>query len=157
MKMKNADLNELESLYQIEYKSFQNDAVSKEQLKKRIKDHHESFFVLYEKDKVISFLQGIKIDTDEITYDIVNSNHSYGGNIFLLQTLATSYSYRHRGYASFLLNSVINTYKNEGIKKIILVCSESLKTFYEKFDFKYIKKDLKCASNKVWIIMEREL
>lgn len=157
MKIKTADLNELEKIYQIEYKSFHDDSISKEKLKSRIKDHSDSFFVLYEKDKIVSILQGIFVRDDELNSTLINSDYSSDGNIFLLQTLATSYSYRHRGYASYLLNSIIDNYKKKNVKKILLVCNESLKSFYEQFDFKFIGKSIKCSNKKVWLIMERGL
>lgn len=138
MNIRNATLADLETIAQIEHKTFASkEACSKEKLKERLKTYPNHFYLLEEKDKVISFIDGFTTDEENLT-DLMYASaslHDEKGKWQMVFGFATRPAYQHRGYGTYLMNHFIKKAKEEGRLGIVLTCKEKLIPYYEKFGY----------------------
>ena len=139
MKIRNAVLSDLEDIYNIEKQCFLFwEAASKEQLEERLKYFPDCFWVLETEDGMIGFINGMATDIPDLD-DTMYENaalHNKNGAWQMVFGLDILHEYRHNGYASTLMNHLIQNTKKAGRSGVVLTCKKELLEFYQKFGFR---------------------
>lgn len=138
MLIRNANLNDLESLHKIEAACFPaNQAASLTTLQNRLKAYPQHFWLIVVDGVITGFINGMITDNDTVKDEMfkdVNLHHENGKwqSVF---GLAVSPVQQKKGYAGKLLQHLINVTKQNNRKGIVLTCEKHLVPLYEKFGF----------------------
>lgn len=138
MIIRHATLEDLEQIAQVEAQCFpEAEAATKEEFENRIQYYGTHFLLLFEDDKLISFVDGFVTNSPDLTdemYERADLHEEEGAwqMIFGVNTLP---AYRKQGYAALLLKAMIDQAKEEGRKGLVLTCKDALVPYYAKFGF----------------------
>ncbi|WP_457562974.1 GNAT family N-acetyltransferase [Caminibacter pacificus] len=94
------------------------------------------------KEEVIKMLQnstfvfGIVENNELVAFSRVLSDKVY--KAFIFDVIVKS-EYRNRGYATILINEILNHKELKEVKSFELYCKEEMIGFYEKFGFKKVE------------------
>lgn len=160
MDITSAESGDIESLIEIEHRCFPSDiACKREKMKERIRCYPNHFCLLKKEKKTIAFLSGPCIDDKE---DILTSFsypgiHEEEGKYQIITSLCCLPAYRHQGYASLLLNHIIEKAKAEKRAGISLLCQEKRVTFYERAGFVKESSLLLGKEQQIWYQMSLSL
>ena len=104
----------------------------------RVKYYGNHFWLLYNADKLIAFVDGFvtaELDLTDEMYENAAMHNENGAwqMIFGVNTLP---DYRKHGYAGELISRAIADAKQQGRKGLVLTCKERLIPYYAKFGFK---------------------
>lgn len=129
LKIRRANLSDLESIYQIEIECFYEDAFPLSYLKQFLKDPRFITLVAILENKIVGFIVGsIEFLRDK------NVGHVY--------SIDVKPEYRRRGVGSCLLETIENILKKEGAEKCYLEVSVNNITaikFYLKHGYKFLE------------------
>lgn len=138
MIIRNATINDLNDIIELEHCCFPlNEAASTEDLKDRLKHYPNHFWLLYEDEKLVSLIDGLCTDIEELNDDMFHnaSMHDESGKVQMILSVCTHPDYRGKGYSSKLMNQVISDCKKQNRKNIVLTCKSYLLDFYMKLGF----------------------
>ena len=138
MIIRNATINDLNDIIELEHCCFPlNEAASTEDLKDRLKHYPNHFWLLYEEEKLVSLVDGLCCNIEDLTDDMFHnaSMHDENGQVQMILGVCTHPDFRKKGYSSALMNQLIGDCKKQNRKSIVLTCKESLIGFYSKFGF----------------------
>lgn len=138
MNIRHAFLSDLSKIVSIEYACFPPaERAEESDLRQRLAAYPDHFWLLFDGDHLISFINGPVIVgtdlTDELFTDL--SLHQEDGDWQIVLSLNTAPDYRCQGYAATLLRRVISDAKEQGRKGLVLTCKEHLIPYYAKFGF----------------------
>ena len=113
------------------------EAATEQEFVERIKYYGNHFWLLYDADKLIAFVDGFVTDEPDLTdamYEnaCMHNEHGAWQMIFSVNTLP---EYRKRGYAGELIRRAIADARQQGRKGLVLTCKERLIAYYAKFGF----------------------
>ena len=138
MEIRHATKHDISAISEVEAKCFPpSEAASEKAFTGRIENYGNHFWLMYENDKLIAFVDGFVTDesdlTDEMFADATMHNESGAWQmIFGVNTLP---EYRNNGYASELLRRAIDEAKEQGRKGVVLTCKDKLLPFYARLGF----------------------
>ena len=104
------------------------EAATEQEFVERIKYYDNHFWLLYDADNLIAFVDGFVTDEPDLT-DAMYENACM---IFGVNTLP---EYRKRGHACELIRRAIADARQQGRKGLVLTCKERLIAYYAKFGF----------------------
>ena len=160
MKIRNAILSDLEEIYNIEKQCFPFwEAASKEQLEERLNYFPDCFFVMDTEDGMIGFINGMATDIPDLD-DTMYENaalHNKNGAWQMVFGLDVLPEYQHNGYASMLMNHLIQNTKKAGRNGVVLTCKKELLEFYQKFGFRNEGISQSVHGGAVWYQMRLTL
>ena len=136
--IRNATIEDLDGIARIEEICFPSqEAASREILKGRLICYPEHFWLLFEDDILISFIDGFVTNERDLKDDMYDSPkmHDEAGDWQMIFGINTLPEYRKRGHASYLIEHVINEAKAHEKKGVVLTCKEKLIPFYERQGF----------------------
>ena len=139
--IRNATIDDLDDVSSIELRCFpEAEAATYEALKDRLSTFPESFFIGEIDGSTIGFINGCVTDEanlpDELYHDL--TMHNPDGPYQTVFGLDVLPEYQHRGYASQLMNHLIQISQKRNKKRIILTCKDHLIGFYESFGYKHL-------------------
>lgn len=138
MNIRTATINDLEAVTAVEAECFpKTEAATKEELKERLKYYADHFWLMFDKDKLIAFVDGFVTDQKDLT-DAMYANaelHNENGSWQMIFGVNTIPSYRKHGYARELIKRAIEDAKKQGRKGLVLTCKDHLVHYYAKFGF----------------------
>ena len=138
MKIRNATLDDLDALANIEQECFSPaEACKREDFKERLKVYPNHFWLLIEDGKIISFANGFATNEKDLT-DAMYENaslHDEDGDWQMIFGLNTLPEYRRKGYAGLLVEKVIETARKENRLGVVLTCKGHLTDYYSRFGF----------------------
>lgn len=141
LSIRNASLKDLDEINALEQSCFTEDqAASRDTLKKRLEIYPNHFWLLERDGKLVSMVNGMVIDDDSMKdamYEDANI-HKEDGKWQLLFGVETAPEYRKKGYASILMKEVIKDCENDFRKGILLNCPASQVDFYKKLGFEHL-------------------
>ncbi|MCQ2560963.1 MAG: GNAT family N-acetyltransferase [Clostridia bacterium] len=156
MNIRAASLDDLYSIANVEACCFPAaEAAGKEEFEQRLKYYANHFWLMYDEDKLIAFVDGFVTDLPDLTEEMYSSAHMHDENgawqmIFGVNTVK---EYRNNGFASQLINKVIEDAKAQGRKGVVLTCKEEQISWYEKFAFKNEGESKSVHGNSKWYQM----
>lgn len=131
------------------------EAATEQEFVERIKYYGNHFWLLYDADKLIAFVDGFVTDEPDLT-DTMYENacmHNENGAWQMIFGVDTIPEYRCRGCAAALLNHVIGEAKAQGRKGLVLTCKDKLVHYYAKFGFVSEGVSGSTHGNVVWYQM----
>lgn len=131
------------------------EAATEQEFVERIKYYGNHFWLLYDADKLIAFVDGFVTNEPDLT-DTMYENacmHNENGAWQMIFGVDTIPEYRCRGCAAALLNHVIGEAKAQGRKGLVLTCKDKLVHYYAKFGFVSEGVSGSTHGNVVWYQM----
>ena len=138
MLIRTATMEDLEAVAAVEAECFPPaEAATKEAFAKRLEYYGNHFWLMYDGDKLISFVDGFVTDDADLTDEMYEKAefHEEGGAWQMIFGVSTLPAYRRNGYAEKLIRYVINDARAQDRTCIVLTCKEPLIHYYEKFGF----------------------
>lgn len=153
MLIRTATMEDLEAVAAVEAECFPPaEAATKEAFAKRLEYYGNHFWLMYDGDKLISFVDGFVTDEADLTDEMyekaeLHNEHGAWQMIFGVNTVP---SYRKRGCAGELIKRAIADAKAQGRKGLVLTCKDRLIPYYAKFGFVNEGVSESVHGNAVW-------
>ena len=153
MLIRTATMEDLEAVAAVEAECFPPaEAATKEAFAKRLEYYGNHFWLMYDGDKLISFVDGFVTDEADLTDEMyekaeLHNEHGAWQMIFGVNTVP---SYRKKGCAGELLKRAIADAKAQGRKGLVLTCKDRLVPYYAGFGFIHEGVSESVHGNAVW-------
>ena len=153
MLIRTAKMEDLEAVAAVEAECFPPaEAATKEAFAKRLEHYGNHFWLMYDGDKLISFVDGFVTDEADLTDEMyekaeLHKEHGAWQMIFGVNTVP---SYRKRGCAGELIKRAIADAKAQGRKGLVLTCKDRLVPYYAGFGFIHEGVSESVHGNAVW-------
>lgn len=138
MKIRTATIEDLKAVTAVEAECFPKaEAATEEELKERLKYYADHFWLMFDGDKLIAFVDGFVTDEKDLTDEMYAKAelHNEDGAWQMIFGVNTIPSYRKHGYAGELIKCAIKDAKKQGRKGLVLTCKDHLVHYYSKFGF----------------------
>ena len=138
MFIRTATIDDLEAVTAVEAECFPPaEAATAEEFKERLLYYGNHFWLMFDGDKLISFVDGMVTDEPDLRdemYERVDM-HNESGRWQMIFGVNTIPEYRGHGYAGELIQRAIDDAKAQGRAGIVLTCKDKLVDYYAKFGF----------------------
>jgi ribosomal protein S18 acetylase RimI-like enzyme len=137
-----AKLEDISKIYRIETEIEHSNAATEDTLRKRLLMFNDGFLVIKDRknNQILAYIETlIWNDKDFVTFEEISNfpiHYNIRGTSLYIIFLATSKSYRKKGFGTKLLKEIENQAKQFGVKLITLVAKDDLVSFYSKLGFK---------------------
>lgn len=138
MEIRTATIADLAQIAAVEAECFPAaEAATKEEFEERIKYYGNHFWLMFEGEKLIAFVDGFVTDKPDLTDEMYEraEMHDENGAWQMIFGVNTIPAYRKHGYAGQLLQCAIEDARKQGRKGLVLTCKEKLIAYYAKFGF----------------------
>lgn len=138
MEIRTATIADLAQIAAVEAECFPAaEAATKEEFAERIKYYGNHFWLMFEGEKLIAFVDGFVTDKLDLTDEMYEraEMHDENGAWQMIFGVNTIPAYRKHGYAGQLLQWAIEDARKQGRKGLVLTCKEKLIAYYAKFGF----------------------
>ena len=138
MNIRTATMNDLEAIAAVEAECFPAaEAATKEEFAERLEHYAEHFWLLFDDNKLIAFVDGMVTDVADLSDEMYEKAelHNPAGAWQMIFGVNTIPAYREHGYAGQLIEAAIADAKAQGRKGLVLTCKEKLLHYYAKFGF----------------------
>ena len=153
MNIRTAILQDIGQIAAVEKECFPAaEAATKEEFAKRLEHYADHFWLMFEDDTLIAFVDGMVTDQDDLTDEMYEnaSMHNENGAWQMIFGVNTLPAYRNHGYAGELLKRAIADAKDQGRKGLVLTCKDRLVHYYAKFGFVNEGVSESVHGNVVW-------
>ena len=156
MEIRKATLDDLKEIAAVEAECFPAaEAASEESLRKRLSAFADHFWLLFDGDKMVGFVNGMVTDEPDLSdemYDDASMHNPYGKwqMIFGVDTIP---EYRRQGCAGKVLSRVIEDARKQGREGLVLTCKDKLIHYYAKFGFENEGLSKSVHGDAVWYQM----
>ncbi|MBQ7216287.1 MAG: GNAT family N-acetyltransferase [Synergistaceae bacterium] len=136
--IRTARLSDLDSIAQVESACFpEAEAATREQFAGRLAHYASHFWLMFDGEKLISFVDGLVTDEDTLTDDMYAHPelHSESGKWQMIFGVNTLPEYRRQGFASELMRRAIQDSREQGREGLVLTCKAELVHWYGKLGF----------------------
>ena len=136
--IRNATIRDLDAITAVEATCFSAaEAATRDTLADRLHRYPDHFWLLFEDETLVSFLDGFVTDLPDLTDDMFEHAelHDENGQWQMIFGVNTIPSRRRRGYAGILVERVIRDAKQQGRKGVVLTCKDEMVPYYAKFGF----------------------
>lgn len=136
--IRTAVMADLEKIAAVEAACFPAaEAATKEEFVQRLEHYADHFWLMFEGEKLISFVDGFVTDISDLTDEMyadaaMHDAHGAWQMIFGVNTIP---GHRGRGFAGALIRQAIADAKAQGRKGLVLTCKEHMIPYYAKFGF----------------------
>ena len=138
MVIKHASRKDIAALTAVETACFPPaEAATEKEFIDRVQYYGNHFWLLYEGDKLLAFVDGFVTDEPDLT-DVMYEDaalHNEQGAWQMIFGVNTLPEYRRHGYAGQLLRRAVADARQQGRKGLVLTCKERLLPYYAKFGF----------------------
>ncbi len=138
MIIRNATMQDLEQIAAVEAECFPAaEAATREEFQARIQSYGDHFWLMFEGEKLIAFVDGFVTDEADLTDEMYEraSMHNANGAWQMIFGVNTIPEYRRQGCAAALLRRAVDDAKKQGRKGLVLTCKEALIPYYSRFGF----------------------
>ena len=138
MEIRHATKHDISAISEVEAKCFPpSEAASEKAFTQRVENYGNHFWLMYENDKLIAFVDGFVTDESDLTDEMFAdaTMHNENGAWQMIFGVNTLPEYRNNGYASELLRRAIDEAKEQGRKGVVLTCKDKLLPFYARLGF----------------------
>ena len=153
MLIRSATQEDLDAISQVEAECFPPaEAATEEEFAKRLAYDGSHFWLMFDGDKLIAFVDGFVTDEADLTdemYEKAEMHHESGDwqMIFGVNTIP---AYRKKGYAGELIKRAVADAREQGRKGLVLTCKDRLIPYYAKFGFVNEGVSESVHGNVVW-------
>ena len=136
--IRTAAMADLEEIARVEAECFPAaEAATKDEFRDRIDYYASHFWLMFEDNQLISFVDGFVTDCPDLTDEMYAdaAMHDENGAWQMIFGVNTIPSHRGRGYAGQLIKRAISDARSQGRKGLVLTCKEALIPYYAKFGF----------------------
>lgn len=138
MEIRHATKHDISAISEVEAKCFPpSEAASEKAFIQRVENYGNHFWLMYENDKLIAFVDGFVTDESDLTDEMFAdaTMHNENGAWQMIFGVNTLPEYRDNGYASELLRRAVDEAKEQGRKGVVLTCKDKLLPFYARLGF----------------------
>ncbi len=138
MMIRYAETGDLDEIAAVEAACFpESKAATWEQINERISAWPDHFWLLIMDGRLVSFIDGMASDDPDLTDEMYADAglHRRDGAWQMIFGVCTLPEYRGKGYASMLMERVIEDSRTRRRKGIVLTCLERMVPFYRRFGF----------------------
>ena len=138
MLIRTATLDDLEAISAVEAECFPPaEAATKEEFEQRLRYYGTHFWLMFDKEKLIAFVDGFVTDEPDLTDDMYENAQLRNENgewqmIFGVNTIPEA---RRQGYAMELLRRVVHDARAQGREGLVLTCKAALLDYYARLGF----------------------
>lgn len=153
MTIRTATIEDLETVSAVEAECFPPaEAATKEEFEKRLTHYGKHFWLMFDGDKLIAFVDGFVTDEAELTDEMYEKAemHRENGDWQMIFGVNTIPAYRKKGYAGELIKRAIADAREQGRKGLVLTCKDRLIPYYAKFGFVNEGVSESVHGNVVW-------
>ena len=153
MNIRTATIKDLEAVTSVEAECFPPaEAATREELAERLKYYADHFWLMFDGDKLIAFVDGFVTDEEDLTDEMYEkaSMHDEKGSWQMVFGVNTIPSYRRKGYAGELIRRAIEDARAQGRKGLVLTCKDRQIPYYSKFGFVLEGVSESVHGNVVW-------
>ena len=158
--IRNARLDELDKLFEIESKCFPiTEAATKEAMEERIKVINDTFLVAELDGVAVGLVNGPVVNTRYISDDLFEKTipNPKTGGIQTILGLAVDPEHQHQGIAAKLLEEFAKVAKEAKREVITLTCKDYLINYYESQGYTNMGESDSTHGGVVWYNMNMEL
>lgn len=156
MEIRKGTLDDLEAVAAVEARCFPPEqAATMEQFRDRLQTYPEGFWLLWDGEILVGFLDGMVSDSPELTDAMFTDAflHEPRGDWQMIFGLNTIPEYRNRGCAGQLIRQCIHDAEIKGRRGVVLTCLEEKIPYYEKFGFRNEGVSESVHGGAVWYLM----
>ena len=138
MVIRTATMADLDAIARVEAECFPAaEAATKEEFADRLTHYADHFWLMFEGDKLISFVDGFVTDEPDLRDEMYAnaSLHNPAGAWQMIFGVNTIPSHRNHGYAGQLIEQAILDARTQGRKGLVLTCKPEKVPYYAKFGF----------------------
>lgn len=138
MIIRTATIDDLTSISKVEAACFPPaEAATSEEFKNRLAHYANHFWLMFDEDKLIAFVDGFCTDEPNLTDEMYAKAalHNENGKWQMIFGVNTLPEYRNHGYAGELIKRAISDAKSHGRAGLVLTCKDKLLHYYSKFGF----------------------
>ena len=138
MEIRNATIEDVEAVTAVEALCFPAaEAAPKQEFIERLSVYPDSFWLLFDGEKLVGFVDGMVTDDPDLTDEMYEKAdlHNPDGKWQMIFGVNTIPSYRRQGCAAMLLRQAIADAKERGKAGLVLTCKDKLLHYYAKFGF----------------------
>ncbi len=153
MEIRHASLADLQALTEVEAECFPAaEAATKDSFRARLRAYPNHFWLMYDQDKLVSFVNGMVTDERDLTDEMYEKAelHRENGDWQMIFGVNTIPAYRRRGLAEKLLRCAIDEAKAQGRMGLVLTCKDALVPYYAKLGFVNEGVSQSVHGNVVW-------
>ena len=153
MTIRTATIEDLETVSAVEAECFPPaEAATKEEFEKRLTHYGKHFWLMFDGDKLIAFVDGFVTDEADLTDEMYEKAemHRENGDWQMIFGVNTIPAYRKKGYAGELIKRASADAREQGRKGLVLTCKERLIPYYAKFGFVNEGVSESVHGNVVW-------
>ena len=146
-KLRQANAGDIARIAEIEALCFpEAEAASLQSFNERFAVFPECFFVLEINNEIVGHINGCIYDRPELPDALYENSslHCPDGKYQTVFGLAVAPQHQRKGYATLLIQHLIDLSKNKGRHGVVLTCKNHLLAFYQSVGFKHLGKS---ASN----------
>ena len=156
MEIRKATLDDLKEIASVEAECFPAaEAASEESLRKRLSVFADHFWLLFDGDKMVGFVNGMVTDEPDLSDEMYDdaSMHNPDGKWQMIFGVDTIPEYRRQGCAGKVLSRVIEDARKQGREGLVLTCKDKLIHYYAKFGFENEGLSKSVHGDAVWYQM----
>ena len=156
MEIRKATLDDLKEIAAVEAECFPAaEAASEESLRKRLSVFADHFWLLFDGDKMVGFVNGMVTDEPDLSDEMYDdaSMHNPDGKWQMIFGVDTIPEYRRQGCAGKVLSRVIEDARKQGREGLVLTCKDKLIHYYAKFGFENEGLSKSVHDDAVWYQM----
>ena len=149
-------MSDLDAVASVEAECFPPaEAATKEEFAERLRYYGDYFWLMFEDDKLIAFVDGFVTDEKDLTDEMYEkaSMHNENGAWQMIFGVNTIPEYRSRGCAGELLARAILDARQQGRRGLVLTCKDRLLAYYAKFGFANEGVSVSTHGGVVWYQM----
>ena len=139
LRIRTATAEDLDQIAAVETACFPAaEAASREAFAQRLAHYGNHFWLMFEGEKLISFVDGFVTDQPDLTDEMFAdaAMHDESGAWQMIFGVNTIPACRRRGYAGQLLERAIADARAQGRKGLVLTCKDHKIRYYAKFGFR---------------------
>ena len=156
MEIRKATLDDLKEIAAVEAECFPAaEAASEESLRKRLSVFADHFWLLFDGDKMVGFVNGMVTDEPDLSDEMYDdaSMHNPDGKWQMIFGVDTIPEYRRQGCAGKVLSRVIEDARKQGREGLVLTCKDKLIHYDAKFGFENEGLSKSVHGDAVWYQM----
>ena len=156
MEIRKATFDDLKEIAAVEAECFPAaEAASEESLRKRLSVFADHFWLLFDGDKMVGFVNGMVTDEPDLSDEMYDdaSMHNPDGKWQMIFGVDTIPEYRRQGCAGKVLSRVIEDARKQGREGLVLTCKDKLIHYYAKFGFENEGLSKSVHGDAVWYQM----